>query len=357
MYQIDEQDIDPYFENLSQEELIALIEHFHNKDLSLPKMLEKYKLDKVYHGKFIKLLPPVLNPTNYCNNCNTNSIRRHLKRGELSVPYCPSCMTEMYSAVNPYLCLFKNVIDRNAKFGNISNIKTISISKPQFDDFDIDVQIFIGSLINSGISENFDTILGWMLSTSSIVPNMFYLKELMSKLGVGTYPPNGINISIDSDVAYKYFAPYQRLNLSNNELLNLWKKITLHETIEIYHNTLFLKGLATNQHNAIEPIIVELLKLFSPGQIVNIIYQAINCKYDEYLSGKKDKQHTANSVIYALKSFAEYKHKNGIKVECFDRPYNCQQSVLSKYFFNNVLKIGESGFSEVPDVKHLDSYH
>ncbi len=354
-YQFDESKIDPYFGGLSPTQLESVLNHFHSKDLSLPKIIEKYSLSKVANNSFLKLLPPILCPDHLCLDCDKISHQKHLKRGELSNPICPSCKKEMYSQIDPYAILFKDVLLKQSKcrFNKYASIKTITISESEFYKLDLDVQLFLGSLINKGIAVKLNGIIGWMLNSAVLVPNIRYLKHLMTQLGVGTYSPYAINIEIDKDVAIRYFMPYNKLNLVLIQQVKLWKRVALNEVVEIYYGSLEAKGLFTNQHEAIVPIMSDLLNEYSVGQLVNLIWQALNCKYDEYLRGKRDKEHTANSVIYTCKSFGEYKKKCAQRVECFDRPRNYPQSELSKYLFNDVLKIRDAGYKEVPSIEAL----
>ncbi|MCW3788415.1 hypothetical protein [Plebeiibacterium sediminum] len=97
----------------------------------------------------------------------------------------------------------------------------------------------------------------------------------------------------------------------------------------------------------------DLLKLYSVEQMVNLIWQALNFKYDEYLKGMRDKNHTANTIKYTCLNFGESKRRRNQKVQCFNRPAQIPQSELSKYLFNDVLKIGDVGFREIPSEMEL----
>ena len=264
----------------------------------------------------------------------------------------------MFSAVDPYSTLFEDAIlkEKRNRPGHYSEVKTITITKSQFEGLDLDVQLFLGSLINKGISTHFDEIIGRRLESYLLAPNVRYLKHLMTQLEAGTYSPYGINIKIDPDVARKYFKPYNKLNLSLEQQAQVWKKVALNEVVEIFYGSLESKGLLTDQHEAIVPILSDLLVFYSVGQVVNLIWQALNCKYDEYLKGKRDKQHTANLVIYTCKNFGEYKMKYRKNVECFNRPLRFPQSEMSRYLYNDVLKIGIRGFKKIPCYGELYLY-
>ena len=53
-YQFNDSTIDPYFRELSNETLSELVKHFHSKDLSIPKIIEKYKLEEITNNRFVK---------------------------------------------------------------------------------------------------------------------------------------------------------------------------------------------------------------------------------------------------------------------------------------------------------------
>ncbi|MCW3789611.1 hypothetical protein [Plebeiibacterium sediminum] len=354
-YHFDESKIDPYFSKLSYDELKEVICHFHKKDCTLPKIMEKYNLEKVTNTQFLKLLPPIVHPDNICPTCGETSHKLHIKRGKLSNPICPSCHKEMFSEVDPYEKLFPydDLWEDAAYSYKKGNVKTIKISREQFETLDLDVKLFLGSLIHTGISKDFKVIGARTVGDGDPAPNIFYLKHLMTELGVGNHSPYAIYIEIEENIARKYFMPFRRLDLSLEEQLELWRKVALNEVIEIFYGSLDSRGLVTNQKEAIAPIMADLLKLYSVGQMVNLIWQALNFKYDEYLKGMRDKNHTANSIIYACLNFGESKKRRNQKVQCFNRPAQFPQSELSKYLFNDVLKIGDVGYREIPSEMEL----
>ncbi len=354
-YHFDELKIDPYFSKLSYDELKEVICHFHKKDCTIPKIMEKYNLEKVTNTQFLKLLPPIVHPDNICVTCGETSHKLHIKRGKLSNPTCPTCHKEMFSEVDPYEKLFPydNLWEDAAYSYKKGNVKTIKISRKKFETLDLDVKLFLGSLIHTGISKDFKVIGARTVGDGDPAPNIFYLKQLMTELGAGNHSPYAIYIEIEEDIARKYFMPFKRLDLSLEEQLELWRKVALNEVIEIFYGSLDSRGLVTNQKEAIAPIMADLLKHYSVGQMVNLIWQALNFKYDEYLKGMRDKNHTANSIIYACLNFGESKRRRNQKVQCFNRPVQFPQSELSKYLFNDVLKIGDIGYREIPSEMEL----
>ena len=354
-YQFDESEIDPYFSKLSYDELKEVICHFHNKDLTLPKIMEKYNLEKITNVQFLKRLPSVIDHDNLCYRCEEAYIKKYIRRGILGIPYCPVCNEKMYCEVDPYKKLFSNnkFTQNGINPVQLRNVKTIFLTKEEFDKLDIEVKLFLGSFIKTGISKDFTEINGWRLNSNTLVPNVHYLKHLMTKLGAGNNSPYSIDIKIDEQVARKYFMPRKGGGFLIDEQVDLWKKVALNETVEIFYGSLESKGLVTSQSEAIVPILTDLLKLYSVGQVVNLIWQALNCKYDEYLKGMRDKSHTADQVIYTCKNFGEYKWKRGQKVLCFNRPAKFPQSEISKYLFNDVLKIGDVGYKEIPSEMEL----
>lgn len=67
---------------------------------------------------------------------------------------------------------------------------------------------------------------------------------------------------------------------------------------------------------------------------------------DKHLSNQK----AANSIITFAQSYAERAKINKWVISNFSRIKELPESMLSKFFFERILKIGNAGFTEVPRV-------
>ncbi|MDU2196703.1 MAG: hypothetical protein E7E26_13245 [Clostridiales bacterium] len=69
-----------------------------------------------------------------------------------------------------------------------------------------------------------------------------------------------------------------------------------------------------------------------------------------YLEKGISKKHAANSVIGACERYAERAKINGWDLTQYNRIKDLPQSVLSLFYFNRVLGIGEMGFRVPPTI-------
>ncbi|MBS9522399.1 hypothetical protein KI659_00070 [Litoribacter alkaliphilus] len=58
-----------------------------------------------------------------------------------------------------------------------------------------------------------------------------------------------------------------------------------------------------------------------------------------------------NSLIGNIQSFAEKAVINKYTLKPFRRDFQCQQSIMSKYFLEGVLNLPEAGFNTVPSLE------
>jgi len=106
-------------------------------------------------------------------------------------------------------------------------------------------------------------------------------------------------------------------------------------------------------NNAALTILENLSLKLSPSDICKVIYTAVtkgNRKQAEYRLSKK--RATDVAVDY-LGKYAE-RIKSGEWISnSFERSYTIEQSEISKFFFNEVLKIEEEGFYTIPSRKTI----
>lgn len=88
-------------------------------------------------------------------------------------------------------------------------------------------------------------------------------------------------------------------------------------------------------------------------QIYSFIWKGIKDASQRYLKITISKRHAANSVISICQRYGENVKLNGWQVKPFVRRYDLPQSELSAYFFNQVVKIGDKGFTCTPNIEVL----
>lgn len=101
-------------------------------------------------------------------------------------------------------------------------------------------------------------------------------------------------------------------------------------------------------------VLKDLLNNFSTSQIYGIIWSGVTSATRYLQEGNITRRQATNSVITNCQRYGEKALLENWNVKHFNRTKNCQQSVISKYFFNRVMQIGDAGFTEIPRVLFKD---
>ncbi|WP_108062259.1 hypothetical protein [Poseidonibacter lekithochrous] len=149
-------------------------------------------------------------------------------------------------------------------------------------------------------------------------------------------------------------------NESIDEVIDLWKEIASNELLEFLYHLLDKFNLDKNEEyvgDAIKESIRSITENFSVSQGYSILWYII-----EKISAKK--QETKMSRRYAVNMIPSYIASNLSKrisgewqTKSYKRNYNLPQSAISLTYFNDILKIGEKGFTEKPSISILREYH
>ena len=139
-----------------------------------------------------------------------------------------------------------------------------------------------------------------------------------------------------------------------DELLNFWTSISVYETIEYINQLLFkINSKGVLPENA-QPILNRLSEDFSAGQLWNISYKASQRVCEIVLIQKIDEEDYPNVFMQVILEKGLLYINKGWQILPFKRWGNqCRQSDLSKFFFDEVLEIGEDGFNLKPSIENL----
>lgn len=148
----------------------------------------------------------------------------------------------------------------------------------------------------------------------------------------------------------------KRLMYPNPELFHLdkdfcfemWKKISLTETIEYLLYQMNKVGYSFKPGDKTIRLFEYLLENFSVSQIYGIIYRSVANSTQRFQAGEVTKLHAQNSVITACESHGERALALGWKLSHYSRLRDLPETYISKVFFTSILKIAELGFSEKP---------
>ena len=174
-------------------------------------------------------------------------------------------------------------------------------------------------------------------------PNTFYIYRV-------TYFLNLIFPSNKQDLFTEILDPSYYCSENADEAVALWKEIAVPECIEYLQYQLDKVNFEFTPGEKTYKTFDIILNDFSVSQIYGIIWRAVADASKLYLEKGISKKHAANSVIGACERYAERAKINGWDLTQYNRIKDLPQSVLSLFYFNRVLGIGEMGFRVPPTI-------
>ena len=228
----------------------------------------------------------------------------------------------------------------------------IDITAERYETLDFDVKVFLGSLVANAISEDFSKVDGGNLRDFKLYPNSSEIDRILSVLGIEDKGACELIYGFDEEVAKKLLLPVKRLESSIEDQNKLWKKIILDEARELLEFQMFESGFELKQVEVVDEILSDLLQDYSLGQVYHLIYNAVNSACRFYTKNNI-RQYAANTVIYNCRRSRDKFKANGWTLKPYNRPWECKQSEMSRYFFDSVLQIGEEGFKTRPSIEAL----
>jgi hypothetical protein len=357
--------ISSYLSGLTSEEIENVIQDYHEKELKILDIIEKYGLEKVNISEFRTYLPPALHSDNICPECKAVSWIAHTARGMLSKPYCPVCETPMYEDFCPENRLRALEFERlrreqeeaewsywHAIPPDLEAHGIIDVTSERYESLDFDVKVFLGSLVANAISEDFTRVDGGKLRDFKLYPNSSEITRILSVLGGENKTVCEWLFGFDEEIAKKLLLPEKRLEASIEYQFKLWKQIIMDEARELLEFQMSDSGFELVQGQVVDEILSDLLEDYSLGQVYHLIYNAVNaaCKF---YAKNNIRQYAANTVIYNCRRNRDRYKANGWDLKAYNRPWGCKQSEMSRYFFDSVLQIGEEGFKTRPSIEAL----
>lgn len=176
-------------------------------------------------------------------------------------------------------------------------------------------------------------------------PNTYYLDRVKYRLNL-KFPPN------KEKFIKELLSPKGNMEFSVEDALYLWKKIAVSECIEYLLYQFDKVGFEFSAGKKTYAMFEELLDDFSVSQIYAIIYPKVANASKLYLERTLTKKHAANTVISTCQTYGERIRIEGWAFKGYSRIKELPQSIISEYFFNKVLGIGDRGFNMCP-VKEL----
>lgn len=384
--------------HLSDDEIEKLIKDYYD-GVKIKDIIEIYKID-CQPSSFRKILPAI-ETEQVCLYCNHKLQIQYLSRNYSSFNtelICPECGHEPENEYCPCNTCRERAREEKRKEQQKKDeqARKIKQEKEQFirevlyfkqkqerdiDTLSFEERVYIGAILREGIDEGYNFIKPFSQFRTPIAPtpvlskditNMFYQNNIIK-----IYPETDFECFTDIDFEnrnYSFYSNkvYWQLNLKCaylekvmliDSLINptpktngyetycLWRKIALNECLEyLLHNIETMFNITYKVGDKTNGVLNDLLNEFSVGQIYHLIYTATN----KALRFKEEhcvaNNHAANSIIGYMQSLGERAQNDHWNLNNYNRVKECPQSLISKFFFERILRINEMGFTQKPQL-------
>lgn len=382
-------------EHLSDDQIDELLKKYYQK-ASISKLIKEYHLNVTSH-KFASILPLEIKPTDsVCEYCGGKLLLKHLSRC-LSPNHKYVCVNCNHSLNDDdCVCKFceekrqqliqeeeekKALKEYRIKEYLRSRLEVKEEYHVDFDELTFIQKVYLGALLRGGIYEDYSCIKSIISLTTPLAPTYKFVEDIISELTkksiIVIHPNTDIDCFSDIDIendhfCYQVYKVLWYLNVKSSHLeriplidsiinpdfefdkdeaLKLWRNIALNECTEyLIYNIRRVFNIEFSVGEKTISVINDLLKYYSVSQIYYIIYNSTSkaLRYKEEYNVSKN--HAANTIIGNMQSLGERALNKGWVLEKYSRNRDCPQSLISKFFFERILRIDEGGFNLKPDL-------
>lgn len=388
--------MDNKLSHLTSEQLHNVMERYYNNE-SINSILNDYNIKCApYH--LYKYFPPLFMDNYSCEYCNTSLAMKRLSKSNTNKNRFESELFCIECNHSPYLenCICNKCKLSKVKLEHEKKLKQEDLKKKRkeeilkvyslnsykqldYSDLTFKEKVYLGSVVRELLAEDLSVILPFCTAgrkiapTDSLLSNMF--KTLYDNNIIAVHPVySDLDAFVKDDETlserfYKYKV-YYHLNLIippnkvtfiqqiispdiynkdlEEEAYKLWKVIATEECIEYLIHQINSVGFEFNAGDKTYATFNELLNSFSVSQIFGIIWKTVADASKLYLEKNISKKQAANSIIGACQRYGERAILNNWKLYEYQRIKDLPQSIVSEYFFNSVLKVGDIGFKLPP---------
>lgn len=404
-------------DDLSEDELKQFIDEYYNSDLSIKKVIEKYELN-ILPSK-VKSYLPEIKVDFLCPFCDVEMYEEAQSRTEYkdsqkyqNISYfrrnkkdifCKECgHQDNKNEFNQFYCNCDNCTQHKRTAEELK-VKSAKEYTNQVIDSQKDSSISIEDI-------KYDSVI----TKTYLLTHLLYLyddkKHILKPVnaldGIKFSPSIELGFAMigdlleyvirfqdtptiyeyvylkegDSDFSYQPYNCTYSLNLCDNREINFAKLVTLCETNEYYEGIddealdLWLK-IAKEElkeylyylfekynfdTDYIGDAILEKLDLiledFSVSEGYAILYSSVSGSASYKQTGISHK-HAVNSVNSYIANNIVKRKSGEWQTKGYKRNYELPQTAISMVFFNNILKIGEQGFTLVPKLENIPKFY
>ncbi len=334
--------LEDYLSKLHRDECDELSNNLFDIGLSLNEIIDKYEIEHLQCTKLYRTCDA--SNEHVCHNCGTKKEMPFNYETKNLLYKCEKCGMRMYRKVTPFILSFegRTIHGKTYNYTKVPYFWEVRISYDFYLKLDIETKMFLGSILSAGIFDTPFAIQGAALTSCyKLAPRTEDISDFMTKMGLEQFSPFDLVIQLNSKIPNDSFMQIDNHSVSFDDQVELWMKIATREAAEVFYDSLSSKHLLITQKGAVLPILASLLCKYSLGQVVNIIWQAINDVCESYLNQEGNSAELVpDLIIFKCKDIGTYKLNDTESVECFPRPENLLLSNYAKYVYENVLNIG-----------------
>ena len=375
--------IDSKLVHLSNTQIENLIERYYNGE-KVKSLIEEYNID-TNSNQLVRLFPAAITEGT-CPYCDCNLVITYKskyynnKNNHASCPECSHIIDEYCQCSNCKERERMKVQKRRLEKKEIlySLLHSETDNRIDFETLTFEEKIYLGAFLREGISEDFSYIKPVGDFIDPLAPTSEYSDEIFNLLREKSI----ITLHADSDVdcfidlietELLFYNPLKvnwKLNIKKEgletrtlieSLVNpeynvdlqeaylIWKKISLHESLEYLHYYVFkVFRIIYKAGDKTISTLNDLLNEYSVSQIYTVFYRSTNQALRFHIEHGASKIHASNTIVGNAQKFAERAKVNQWNVQRYHRLNELPESALSKFFFNRILKIGYAGFDNKP---------
>lgn len=373
---------------LSEEQILEIMHLYYEQNVTMKRLQESFDLKGISLSDLHYIFPPEeIDDT--CIYCGSYLIKYQSKRDKTRYEvdenaFCPVCGHEDSSSCRCQNCIEeqkrkqKEEVDKKTTFLR----EKIDINKYEpvsFDSLTFRQKVYLGAFLRAGISQDFCRISPLCEYNGKIFPTNEYLDSAFCELyyndiikvhpksKVNDFTPNyekdsfsfnwknvGLVPNIYSEenahdtIIAEFLNPAIWDEIYTDEAISLWKEIIYWECIDLlmYRMTAYEFDYTVGKET--KAFFEDVINNFPISQIYSIIWNGAKNAAAYYLESKVPKQQAANSVLSRMRNAADKIISGQWNRYDYSRPKDCQQSLISEYFFNSIIKICDQGWNRVP---------
>lgn len=374
--------------HLSEAQVGELMQQYYN-GTPAKTLVEEYSLSASASSLHLKF-PPITIAGEYCKYCEILLVADRPSKSKKDLPpkkdeyYCPNC------GHKPYIEACKCDICKQVEI-NLNEERTRKIQEYYrrtqvpvfFSQLTFEEKVYLGAICRALLRENLLEITPLDEKACILTPTWSLCREIYgllldrhilavspsspleafdldaSNFPIMIYPfkvTYNLNLFFPSDrqklfneiLAPSYFSP-----VNHEEAYLIWLKIAAAECVECLNYHLHEENFYSYVGEKTHVTFSVLLRDFSVAQIYGLIERAVSDASKLYTENERYSKDAVNFVIWSCEQYAEQaiiKHRD---LPNYDLRRVRPQSILSSFFFNRVLKIGEAGFEIPPSPEYL----